>query len=214
MKKLLALIVVALPILAYAQVGALINAIGAVGAMLTKSITDEQKKEELQAAKEAKEAEAEQQKQAQIEKQQEHEMIMAQLEKDLKSGRAQATDFDDLALMYDDGVKCFGIARSPLLKADQQMCMIYGRIERELNGYLIVVTPKERGQFRGDYFAVAIDSKTKRPKDAQDWQRVNGPIAVYGKYTSNMKYSTVGGETKIMPVFKAKHIVFSYTHIY
>lgn len=214
MKKLFLLLIIAIPLFAYAQVGALINAISAAGAMLTKSITDDQKKEEQQAAKEAKEAEAAQKKQAQIEQQQESDLVAAQREQDLKAGKVQAQDFDDLTLLYDDGTDCFDLAKSPLLKPDQQMCMIYGRIERELNGYLIVVTPKARGQFRGDYFAVAVDSKTKRPKDVPNGLRINGQIAVYGKYTSNMKYSTVGGETKIMPVFKAKHIVFSYTHIY
>lgn len=214
MKKTIAILLIALPSLANAQVGLLLNAIGSVGAMITKSITDEQKKEELQAAKDAKEAEAEQQKQAQLEREREADLAAEQHEQDLKSGKIQAQDFDDLVLLYDDGSDCFDLAKSPLLKADQQMCMIYGRIERELNGYLIVVTPKDRGQFRGDYFAVAVDSKTKRPKDVPNGLRINGQLAVYGKYTSNMKYSTVGGETKIMPVFKAKHIVFSYTHIY
>ena len=214
MKKLFIFIVISLPMLAYAQVGALINVITAAGAMLTKSITDEQKKEELQAAKEAKEAEAAQKKQAQIEQQQESDLVAEQREQDLKAGKVQAQDFDDLVLMYDDAAECFDLAKSPLLKPNQQMCVIYGRIERELNGYMIVVTPKERGQLRGSYFAVSIDSKTKRPKDSPDGLRINGQLAVYGKYTNNMKYSTVGGETKIMPVFKAKHIVFSYTHIY
>jgi len=214
MNKIIAILLIALPSLAYAQIGSLISAIGAVGAMLTKSITDEQKKEDLQAAKEAKEAEAEQQKQAQLEREHEADLAAEQHQQDLKSGKIQAQDFDDLALLYDDGSDCFDLAKSPLLKPDQQMCVIYGRIERELNGYLIVVAPKDRGQFRGDYFAVAVDSKTKRPKDVPNGLRINGQLAVYGKYTSNMKYSTVGGETKIMPVFKAKHIVFSYTHIY
>lgn len=214
MKKIIAILLIALPSLANAQVGSLISAIGAVGTMITKSITDEQKKEAIQAAKEAKEAEADQQKQAQLEREREADLAEEQHEQDLKSGKIQAQDFDDLVLLYDDGSDCFDLAKSPLLKPDQQMCMIYGRIERELNGYLIVVAPKDRGQFRGDYFAVAVDSKTKRPKDAKNGLRINGQLAVYGKYTSNMKYSTIGGETKIMPVFKAKHIVFSYSHTY
>lgn len=214
MIKIVSILLIALPSLAYAQVGALINAIGAVGAMITKSITDEQKKEELQAAKDAKDANAEQQKQAQLEREHEADLAAEQHQQDLKSGKIQAQDFDDLALLYDDGSDCFDLAKSPLMKPDQQMCVIYGRIERELNGYLIVVAPKDRGQFRGDYFAVAVDSKTKRPKDVPNGLRINGQLSVYGKYTSNMKYSTVGGETKIMPVFKAKHIVFSYSHTY
>lgn len=214
MTKIIFILLIALPSISYAQVGALINAIGAVGAMITKSITDEQKKEELQAAKDAKDANAEQQKQAQLEREHEADLAAEQHQQDLKSGKIQAQDFDDLALLYDDGSDCFDLAKSPLLKPGQQMCVIYGRIERELNGYLIVVAPKDRGQFRGDYFAVAVDSKTKRPKDVPNGLRINGQLAVYGKYTSNMKYNTVGGETKIMPVFKAKHIVFSYSHTY
>lgn len=214
MTKIVAILLIALPSLAHAQVGALINAIGAVGSMLTKNITDEQKKEEQQAAKDANDAQAEQKKQAQIEKQHEAELEAEQHEKDLKSGKVQAQDFDDLVLLYDDGSECFDLANSPLLKPDQQICVIYGRIERELNGYLIAVTPKERGRFRGDYFAVAIDGKTKRPRDVPDGIRINGQIAVYGKYTKNLKYNTIGGETKIMPVFQARHIVFSYSHTY
>lgn len=220
MKNLLAIFALVCSTATHAQVEILLNIIGAIGSA-SMSQKEKHKVEELQLRQEAERKAEDEQLQADRASQAEWNRAekaridteIAEAEKRrearaaaLKNGRATAETIEDLEDLYsaEDG---WDLAANPKLDADKDIYLISGVVEKREAGLLLCATAPEEGKFRGSYFAVRMQPKTKKPADIKDRLRVNGQIVVVGRYVRNLEYNTIGAGQKIMPVLDAVHLV-------
>lgn len=125
---------------------------------------------------------------------------------DLKAGKIKPETPDDLEDLY-DALPGWDLAESPLLIPDKEIYVITGQIERPEAGVLVCRTVTGPGKYDGDYFAVNMTAKTKKPSDYKHRLRVNGRIFAVGRYNKNLEYITVAGQRKLMPIIDAVHIL-------
>lgn len=125
---------------------------------------------------------------------------------DLKAGKVKPETPDDLEDLY-DALPGWDLAESPLLIPDKEIYVITGQIERPEAGVLVCRTVTGPGKYDGDYFAVNLTAKTKKPSDYKYKLRVNGRVFAVGRYNKNLDYITVAGQRKLMPIIDAVHIL-------
>lgn len=126
------------------------------------------------------------------------------------SGAVQPSNTNDLIDLYapEDG---WILAASPKIKADHDQYVISGKIvSQESDSLLLCQTIPGRGKYIGNYFAIRITKKTKKDKDILDRLRINGLVAVVGRYTRNINYQTVAAGMKVMPHLEADHLIIPH----
>lgn len=125
----------------------------------------------------------------------------------LRKGSVSPETIVDLNDLYESPEDGWDLAASPKLDADKEVYLISGIIEKRENGLLLCATLPAPEQLIGNYFAIRINAKTRKPTDIKDRLRINGRVFVVGRYVNNLEYNTAGAGQKIMPVLDAVHLV-------
>lgn len=135
-----------------------------------------------------------------------HEAEARQLK--VKSGAIPVSSFDDAVLFYKPS-ELWSVMHSPLLKPDNA---IYGAeviLDHEEGKRLLRVKTGGAHNMLGGWVGTAYANirLTKKTVDySKRGMRIGGVIKVIGRYVQNMKYKTISGEEKIMPVIEAMYI--------
>jgi hypothetical protein len=138
-------------------------------------------------------------------KQEEQEKFAAKAAKDmaiktreamLRSGAVQIANFDDAVLLYDPK-RLWEIMRSPLLRPDNALYTEIVTVDGD-DGKLI------RVKIGVAYAELRVTKKTINYSPRG--MRIGGAIKVIGRYVQNMKYKTIAGEGKVMPVIEVTYI--------
>lgn len=133
-------------------------------------------------------------------------------DKELRAGTRKPKDFKEavIASSADDGSY---LASAPKIRPDNKSYHLYGILDAagskpEFTAELLQL--HMRSLFAGEWIATNMYFKVRVPKSMQDryydTAKIGAKFNLVGRYTGNINYRTVSGETKSMPVFDAVYL--------